>query len=55
MLGKRYHSYTYTDEGRALELRMPDQPGEYELRYIQEQSMKILAKSNVIVMPKEVP
>ena len=32
-VGGRYVHYTYVQEGNPLRLRMPDDPGEYEVRY----------------------
>ena len=29
-----YVSYTYLDDTQRVELTMPDQPGNYELRYV---------------------
>lgn len=32
-VGGNYINYTYTRDGNPLRLRMPDEPGTYELRY----------------------
>lgn len=48
-----YHSYTYTrdSDGDVLMLRMPPEPGQYELRYILEDGRKILATRMIEVTP----
>ena len=40
--GGQQLSYTRTNQGSPLTLRVPDEPGQYELRYIQNQSRTIL-------------
>lgn len=44
-----YLTYTYTQKGSPLELRMPAEPGTYEVRYIQNQNSQTLAKHAVTV------
>lgn len=46
---KDYVNFTYTVEGSPLKLRMPPEPGEYEIRYIRRQSREILASQPVTV------
>ncbi|MEM9344594.1 MAG: VWA domain-containing protein [Pseudomonadota bacterium] len=38
-----YESYTYTREGTPLGLRLPTEPGTYELRYVINQDRQIIA------------
>ena len=38
-----YLKYTYTRKGSPLKVRMPDEPGQYELRYLTGQSNATLA------------
>jgi len=40
----RYVNYTYTNEGNPLMLALPDEPGEYELRYYMQQRDRIIAR-----------
>ncbi|MFA5520974.1 MAG: VWA domain-containing protein [Castellaniella sp.] len=44
-------NYTYTDRGNPLELLMPADPGTYEIRYIQNQDYKTLARHTIEVTP----
>ena len=37
-----YHNYTYTRKGSPLTLQMPDNAGEYELRYVSGQSNRTI-------------
>jgi len=46
---KRYERYEYTSAGNPLELRAPDQPGEYEVRYLTAQSYATLASTKITV------
>ena len=48
-VGNSYINYTYTQEGTPLKLKMPGEPGEYEVRYILSQDRKILASTSIIV------
>lgn len=41
--GESYESYSYTYNGNPLQLRMPTEPGDYELRYQLTQDNKVLA------------
>ncbi len=45
----QYESYVYTREGAPLEMTMPAEPGSYEIRYVQRQGGRVLAR-----MPIEV-
>lgn len=45
----RYITYTYTREGSPLRLQMPADPGDYEIRYIQNQGKKTLARTPITV------
>ncbi len=47
--GNQYENYTYTREGSPLGLTMPAEPGEYEIRYIQNQDATILASVTIVV------
>lgn len=44
-----YTNYTYTKKGSPLKLRMPDDGGAYEIRYVTGQSNKTLAASSITV------
>jgi hypothetical protein len=44
-----YTNYTYTKKGSPLKLLMPDEAGEYEVRYVTGQSNKTLAYSAISV------
>lgn len=46
---KQYGGYAYTSKGSPLELRAPDQPGDYEVRYLTAQSYATLATAKVQV------
>ncbi len=47
--GRKYGKYQYTQKGPSLSLRAPDEPGEYELRYLMGSSKKTLARSTIQV------
>ncbi|WP_376691061.1 VWA domain-containing protein [Wenzhouxiangella sp. EGI_FJ10409] len=49
----KHINFTYTGEGSPLELRMPPDPGEYEIRYIQRQDRTVLAQRTITVEPVE--
>src|SRR5699024_6829073 len=40
-------TYTYTKEGSPLNLKLPAEPGEYEIVYVQHHGRKVLARENV--------
>jgi len=44
-----YANYTRTTEGNPLTLRAPDTPGAYELRYVMDQSDRVVARGDVTV------
>ena len=48
---KRYERYAYTSKGSPLELTAPDEPGDYELRYLTAQSYASLGKAPIKVTP----
>jgi Ca-activated chloride channel homolog len=41
--GKNYRTYTYTKEGSPLQIKVPDKPGTYEIRYIMRTDRRIIA------------
>ena len=45
----QFANYTYTRKGAPLELRVPDEPGAYELRYMLDQSSTTLARLPITV------
>ena len=45
----RYEAYTYTSRGNPLQLRMPKEPGTYEVRYIQAQKHQALERQTITV------
>ncbi len=48
----RYIGYTYTNKGSPLLLRMPSEPGEYEIRYIATgQGENVLARADIVTVP----
>lgn len=51
--GNKYVNYTRTRSGNPLKLVMPPEPGAYEIRYIQNQSHKILASEPITVKAGE--
>lgn len=44
-----YATYEYTDKGNPMTLRVPAQPGEYELRYVLADGVQILATQPLTV------
>ena len=46
---KQYAAYAYTSKGTPLELRAPDEPGEYEVRYLTAQSYATLGSAKLTV------
>jgi Ca-activated chloride channel family protein len=44
-----YENYTYTREGKTLDLEMPEAPGSYELRYIMSQDRTVAATRSIVV------
>ncbi len=52
--GNNYINYTNTSEGNPLQLLMPSEPGEYEIRYILRQDSQVLAMQPITIVPLEV-
>ena len=52
--GGAYVNYTYTEDGSPLQLQMPAEPGDYEIRYILSQDNTILASTSIAITPVEV-
>ncbi|HEV7714494.1 MAG TPA: hypothetical protein VGO53_02795, partial [Steroidobacteraceae bacterium] len=48
---KQYDAYAYTSKGSPLELRAPDQAGDYEVRYLTAQSYATLGSAKLTVTP----
>jgi hypothetical protein len=46
---RRYEAYAYTNAGNPVELRAPEQAGEYEVRYLTGQDNTTLASTKVAV------
>ena len=46
---KKYLTYTYTNKGSPLRIKMPDKPGTYELIYILRQGKTIIAREQIQV------
>ncbi len=44
---KTYFNYTYTSSGSPLKLKASDTPGEYEIRYVLNQSRTVLARTAI--------
>jgi len=49
--GGQQHHYRYVERGSPLELTAPDEPGDYEIRYVQNQSRNVLASNSITVTP----
>ena len=47
----KYATYTYTREGTPLSLKVPVEPGEYEVRYVLSQDRMVMARAPVSVQP----
>lgn len=45
-----YETYTYTRKGAPLDLKMPLEPGSYELRYVMSQDRRVLAAQPIEVV-----
>jgi len=48
---KQYERYAYTSKGSSLELTAPDEPGDYELRYLTAQTYATLGSVPIKVTP----
>ena len=46
---RRYETYAYTRDGNPLEIRVPDMPGTYELRYYMDQDRRIVSRREIMV------
>ena len=48
---KQYAKYKYTRSGNPVKLKLPDTPGDYEIRYLTKQTGTTLARQAIVVMP----
>lgn len=48
-VGERYKRYSYTRDGSPLDLKIPDEPGEYEVRYYMRADDRVIATVAVTV------
>ncbi len=48
----KYGNYVYTRKGNPLTLTLPDVPGNYEIRYVSNQSKTVLARNTIEVEAK---
>jgi Ca-activated chloride channel family protein len=46
---RNYGAYTYTKRGNPVKIKLPDEPGTYELRYVMAQSRTVLARLAITV------
>lgn len=46
---RKYKRYQYTKKGKSLKLTAPDEPGDYELRYLMGSSLRTLARAPIKV------
>ena len=46
-----YETYSYTREGTPLELQMPSEPGDYEIRYVLNQDRETIAAQPITIEP----
>ena len=53
--GEDYSHYAYTRRGKVLRIKTPDEPGNYEVRYVTAKKKKVLAKKTIEIMPSKVP
>ncbi len=51
---KDYQTYAYTRHGAPLVVKMPSEPGQYEIRYVQNQGGKVLARQLIDINPVSV-
>ena len=49
----RYETYTYTSRGNPLQVRLPAEAGEYEARYVNEKTRRVLARHPISVTAVE--
>src|SRR5699024_3366174 len=52
--GRDYVNYSYTKDGSPLKLRLPTEPGDYELVYVQQQGHKVLIRESIKVHARKV-
>lgn len=50
---RKYANVTYTSKGAPLQLLMPAEPGDYEVRYIQSQGRTVLVREPITITPVE--
>jgi len=50
---RTYLTYTYTERGNPTALRVPAQPGDYEIRYVLGDGAQILARAPLTVTPAD--
>jgi len=48
---RKYERYAYTSQGGPLELSAPDEPGDYEIRYLTAQTYATLGSTRLTVTP----
>ena len=48
----RYHLYKYVKKGRNLEIQMPEEPGQFELRYISGAQPVVWFSTDLTVLPR---
>lgn len=46
-----YVTYTRTRQGHPLTIRTPENPGQYELRYVMAQSDRVIARKPLVILP----
>lgn len=46
-----YVNYTRTRRGQPLTIRTPETPGQYELRYVMDQSDRVIARTPLVILP----
>ncbi|MCW5772782.1 MAG: hypothetical protein KIT16_14150, partial [Rhodospirillaceae bacterium] len=49
-----YSAYAYTRDGTPAQLRLPDEPGRYEIRYVTGRENVVLARTAIEVVPAAV-
>jgi hypothetical protein len=49
--GDKYYHYRYVPTGNPVQLNLPEEPGRYEIRYVQGRSRTILATRTIDVLP----
>jgi Ca-activated chloride channel homolog len=51
---RKFLKYSYTKKGSPVKIQAPDEPGEYEIRYVTGQSRTVLAKAKIDVLKADV-